>query len=97
MYINPINEIDKDMEVRINQHFEEMIVKAVRECDIEVDKEELIKALKYDRNQYEKGFADALNKIRAEIDDLTYYWCEVNPNSVKEDVLEIIDKCKLEG
>ena len=70
MYINPINEIYKDMEVRINQQLEEMIVKAVRECDIEVDKDELIKALQYDRNQYEKGFADALNKIRAEIEQI---------------------------
>jgi hypothetical protein len=35
---------------------------------------------------------DILDKIRAEIVSLTYYWCEVNPKSVKEDVLEIIDK-----
>lgn len=33
-----------------------------------------------------------LDKIKAEIVSLTYYWCEVNPKSVKEDVLEIIDK-----
>lgn len=38
-----------------------------------------------------------LDKIRAEIVGLTYYWCEVNPNSVKEDVLEIIDKYKAES
>ena len=35
-----------------------------------------------------------LDKIRAEIDGLTYYWCEVNPGSVIDDVLEIIDKYK---
>ena len=33
-----------------------------------------------------------LEKIRAEIDSLTYYWCEVNPRSVIDDVLQIIDK-----
>jgi len=38
-----------------------------------------------------------LDKIRAEIVSLTYYWCEVNPKSVKEDVLEIIDKYKAES
>ena len=31
---------------------------------INVDKDELIKALKYDREQYSKGFKDALQKLR---------------------------------
>lgn len=35
---------------------------------------------------------DVLDKIRSEIDGLTYYWCEVNPRSVIDDVLNIIDK-----
>ena len=38
-----------------------------------------------------------LDKIRAEIDGLTYYWCEVNPKSVINDVLQIIDKYKAES
>ena len=46
---------------------------------------------------YKDGKSDVLDKIRAEIVDLTYYWCKVNPNSVIEDVLEIIDKYKAEG
>ena len=61
---------------------------------------------------YEEGvkFADAINKlppvnsqkpildkIRAEIDGLTYYWCEVRPRSVIDDVLNIIDKYKAES
>ena len=40
---------------------------------------------------------DVLDKIRAEIDGLTYYWCEVNPRSVIDDVLDIIDKYKAES
>ena len=43
-------------------------MECICEYGIEVDKEELIKALNYDRNQYEKGYNDALDKIRAEID-----------------------------
>lgn len=35
---------------------------------------------------------DVLDKLRAEIGGLTYYWCEVNPKSVIDDVLQIIDK-----
>ena len=38
-----------------------------------------------------------LDKIRAEIDDLSYYWWEDNPRSVINDVLKIIDKYKVES
>lgn len=38
--------------------FEDDVVKAVQKVGINVDKDELIKALSYDRNQYEKGYND---------------------------------------
>lgn len=38
-----------------------------------------------------------LDKIRAEIDGLVYYWCEVNPRNVIDDVLKIIDKYRAES
>ena len=41
---------------------------------------------------YEQGKAYILDKVRAEVEQLTYYWCEVNPKSVIDDVLKIIDK-----
>lgn len=34
------------------------LMEAIHTYGISVDKDELIKALQYDRNQYEKGFAD---------------------------------------
>ncbi|MBQ5806310.1 MAG: hypothetical protein IIW24_03565 [Lachnospiraceae bacterium] len=37
---------------------------------------------------------EVLDKIRAEIESLTYYWCEVNPRTVIDEVLDIIDKYK---
>ena len=37
---------------------------------------------------------EVLDKIRAEIERLTYYWCEVNPRTVIDEVLDIIDKYK---
>lgn len=55
MYKNPIEIIYDD----IQYHIEDGIIKAVQGVGINVDKEELIKALKYDRHQYEKGYADA--------------------------------------
>lgn len=37
---------------------ENAIYKAVLKVNISVDREEMVKALKYDRQQYEKGYAD---------------------------------------
>ena len=39
------------------------IYRVVLNHDINVDKEELIRALKYDRGQYKKGHADAMDSI----------------------------------
>lgn len=60
MYKSPI-EIIYD-QIRL-QH-EGDIMKAVQKVNINVDKEELIKALQYDRGQYEKGFLDGVASVR---------------------------------
>ena len=54
MYKSPIDVIYQDIE----RKFENYIVRAVQKCDINVDKDELVRALQYDREQYEKGYAD---------------------------------------
>lgn len=54
MYKSPIDVIYQD----INMQFENAVVRAVQKCDINVDKDELVRALRYDREQYEKGYAD---------------------------------------
>ena len=43
-------------QIRMKQ--DETIVRAVQDVGIFVDKDELIKALQYDRGQYDKGYAD---------------------------------------
>ena len=53
-YKSPISIIQKGITTQI----EDDVCKAVWEYGIVVDKEELIKALRYDREQYEKGYAD---------------------------------------
>lgn len=53
---SPVNIIEKEWETKI----EGDIVKAIKSYDIDVNKEELIKALNYDRNQYKAGYKDAL-------------------------------------
>lgn len=54
MYKSPIEIIQGQM--RMEQ--ENNIQRAVIEQDIHVDKHELLRALKYDRDQYEKGYRD---------------------------------------
>lgn len=54
MYKSPIQIIQNQTHV----HMEGEVLKAVVECGINVDKEELLKALSYDREQYRKGYED---------------------------------------
>lgn len=56
MYSSPIEIIYSDVQHR----FEDGLFKAIQKVDIKVNKDELLKALAYDRNQYEKGYADAV-------------------------------------
>ena len=52
------------IQTQIQMKMEDEIMKAVQNVGIQVDKEELLKALKYDREQYEKGYQDGLNADR---------------------------------
>ena len=54
MYKHIIETMVTDMNIQ----FEDGIVKAVQDAGVIVDKEELVKALMYDRNQYEEGYRD---------------------------------------
>lgn len=52
MYKSPIEMVTEEIKLL----YDGDIVRATQNYDINVDKEELLKALKYDREQYEKGF-----------------------------------------
>lgn len=54
MYEPPI----KLMRTQINTTMDEEILKAVFRTGVVVDKEELLRALEYDRQQYNKGYHD---------------------------------------
>ena len=63
MYESPINIIISKLCTKL----ESDCVKSVQRYGFDIDKEELAKALNYDRKQYEKGHTDGYNKA---IDDL---------------------------
>ena len=55
MYESPI----KIIQDKIQTEYENGILRAVQKFDIHCNKEELTKALAYDRDQYRKGYEDA--------------------------------------
>ncbi len=57
-YESPIMEFVNRTTTQVIEERGERIYQAVLDIGIKVDKEELLKALQYDRGQYEKGFRD---------------------------------------
>lgn len=72
MYESPIEKIFGDIQFQIIKHDEEQLMCSVSQAvGYNVDKDELLKALQYDRQQYQKGYVDAMSvieNIKAEIE-----------------------------
>lgn len=67
MYKNPIEVIYSQVRTQLVEEEERQILKAVHDVGVEVDRDELIKALEYDRDQYEKGFEDGKNSVWVDV------------------------------
>lgn len=76
MYENPIAGIIGEIQTKIMEAQDDYVMQVVHDFGVEVNKEELIKALNYDRNQYEKGYADAKAEQR---------WIPVSERPPEED------------
>lgn len=65
LYDSPINVYFDQPEMtfctKVVNGIETQFFQAVQKAGVTVDKDELVKALKYDRGQYEKGFSDGVN------------------------------------
>lgn len=57
-YQSPIEVYISQLRFDTERQIEDGVIRAVRNLDIAVEKNELIKALKYDRGQYDKGYTD---------------------------------------
>ena len=74
-YESPISQIYKDVEYKFKEDMENKTMEAIHHFGISVDKEELIKALQYDRNQYDKGYSDGRASIVEELENQkTGHW-----------------------
>lgn len=67
MYKSPIEVIRDEITCNVVKQEHEMIVRAVQRVVPMITEEELIKALQYDRGQYEQGFRDGRKARDAEI------------------------------
>lgn len=59
MYESPVNVIYGEMQTQI----EGDIYKVIQNVGIDVNKKELLKAMEYDRSQYQKGYTDAMEDL----------------------------------
>ena len=62
-YQSPIDIIFGEWQTKL----EDDVLKAIQNYDITVDKNELLKALNYDRDQYNKGWSDGYVQANADI------------------------------
>ena len=63
MYESPINAIQKTISQQMRQEEDKWIYEIEQQVGFHIDKQELIKALNYDRNSYHKGWSDACEKF----------------------------------
>lgn len=63
MYDSPVKIIMQEMETK----FEGDIFEVIQHYNIDVNKKELLKALEYDRDQYNKGYKDGYNRALLEV------------------------------
>lgn len=67
MYNSPIELISNAITQELNKQTDEAVYRAVQRIGVNVNKDELIKALSYDRQQYQKGYADGVKAVIAKI------------------------------
>lgn len=63
MYNPPIELLLGEIKTQVLEKCEEAVYEAVVHYGVSVDREELLKALAYDRQQYEKGYRDAMAEL----------------------------------
>lgn len=85
MYESPIELITTTIMSEIVKNQEEQVMNAVQGVGVNVDKDELLKALAYDRQQYEKGYRDGAREILERLQHEIGFNCDL------VDVYEHID------
>jgi hypothetical protein len=99
MYESPITITERFVNKAIEQ-MESDILTATVEYGINVNKDELIKALQYDRNQYTKGYADGYSNFAFDFyKAFREHYMAYTPDGLVRmgDVVEILESVKQGG
>lgn len=96
MYESPIELTCSEIYSQIVKEQEDEILQAVIKTGVNVNKEELVKALSYDRNQYSKGFKDGVVELAKRLKERKYQSSEWShgghPFVVEEDDIDDISE-----
>ena len=78
MYQPPVELIISNLQQSIMECREKQIIRAIESVSVNVDKDELLKALQYDRQQYTKGYKDGVEEFAKNLMDHLKqqpHWC----------------------
>jgi Protein of unknown function (DUF551). len=92
MYESPITAMISDITTEMQQEQDREIMNAILSVGISVDKDELVKALSYDRQQYGKGYAEGYAAAQAD----TPHWISVEerlPGDCEHVLCRIEEEC----
>ena len=74
MYKSPIEIVQEQLKTQLDN---KILFRVTQEIGINIDKDELLKALAYDRQQYEKGYNKAIDDFKIR------FFCELNNRVVR--------------
>jgi len=95
MYKSPIEIICAKVHEDILDKTEDyLMLKIKQKMEVKVDKDEMIKALKYDRDQYEKGYDDAKQKYEKMLDKLADFLESLQIDVPCDCLAPISDECE---
>ena len=77
MYESPIMAMVSDITTEMRHEQDREIMNAILSVGINVDKDELVKALRYDRQQYDKGYSEGYADAKADDVRGVGKWIEV--------------------
>lgn len=82
-YESPIQVFEKDLGVKVTQEIEHTVFRKVLMLGVEIDKDGLMRALEYDRNQYAEGYYQG---YRAGVESAQKKWISVEERLPDEGV-----------
>lgn len=85
-YESPIN-IVQQLQTAITENVDKQVYTAIQHVGVVVNKDELIKAINYDRNQYEEGYKNGYKKAK---EDLKTALADVSLTDMQRNVISAI-------